>query len=175
MGITDILKQAGYKPEKSTVGDKPIMKGVFKCLFVDWAREEDKGYGEQVSGQFKIIETLAGSDSRSTFPEFRGYYKTSVEAISSKRNGLAKLLNGFFSVGKNVDTSSDEALADSLNDLKGSAEVYIKGYDEKPRKKEGDAWVDDPDGALRQGFTFLTEKNALKEAEKMKKKQGHPL
>jgi len=175
MGITDSLKAAGWVPEKSTVGDRQIMKGIFKCLFVDWKQEEDKGYGVQISGQFKIVETLVGTDSRSSFPEFRGYYKTEGEASGSKRNGLAKLLNGFFSVGKNVDTSTDEAFVESLNGLKGSAEVYIKGYEEKPRKQVDGTWVEDEGGDLKQGFTFLTEKNALKEAEKIKKKQGHPL
>ena len=175
MSIVGALQASGYKPEKSTAGDKPILKGVYKALFADWATMEDKGYGGSIYAQFKVIETLAGMDSRSSFPEFKGYFNTSAEKVNSKRNGLAKLLNGFFSVGKNVDTSSDEALVGSLNDLKGSAEVYISAYKQDARKQEGGAWVDDPDGEAKQGWTFMTEKNAQKEAEKQHKKAGHPL
>jgi hypothetical protein len=176
MGISDLLKQAGYTPEKSTIGDKPIMKGIYKAMFVDWKVQEDKGYGESIRADFKITEKLSGSDSHSQFPEFVGFFNTSAEKINSKKNGLAKLLNGFFSVGINVDSSTDEALASSLNEKKGSAEVYIKGYKKDPKMKDSEGnWVDNPDGSPKQDFCFLTFSNAKKEAEKEIKKQGHPL
>ena len=177
MSIVNALKNAGYKPEKSTVGDKPILVGVYKAMFVEWANLPDGKFGPQLSAQFKVTQALAGKDSTSGFPEFRDYYKTDTEGVSSKRNGLAKLLNGFFSVGINVDTSTDEALAASLDSLKGSAEVFIKAYVKEPQKKDeaSGEWVANPDGSNKQGFTFLTEKNAIKEAAKIHKKEGNPL
>lgn len=176
MGITDVLKGAGYTPEKSTAGDKPVLKGIYKCLFVDFKNDPEGKFGAQLMAKFQIVEKLSGMDSRSTFPQFTGYYKTDSEGATSKRNGIAKLLNGFFSVGKSVDTSSDEALIESLSSLKGSAEVYISAYKKNPRKQDDTgAWVDNPDGDVKQDFTFMTQKNAEREAAKEIKKAGHPL
>lgn len=175
MSITGTLKSAGYVPQKSTAGDKPILKGVYRCQMVEWKDMPDAKFGPQVAASFKVVETLAGMDSKSAFPEFKGYFKTDAEKINSKRDGLAKLLNGFFSVGQNIDSSSDEAFKESMDRQVGTTDVYIKGYEKKPRKQVGQEWVDDPDGELKQDFTFMTEKNAMKEAEKMKKKAGHPL
>lgn len=175
MSITGALKAGGFKPEVSTAGDKPIFEGVYKAMFTEWKDEPEGKFGPQLMAAFKITETLAGRDSSSAFPEFRDYYKTDEEGATSKRNGIAKLVNGFFSVGKNIDQSSDEAFFESLNGLVGTAEVYIKGYKKQPMKQEGDEWTEDTSKSPRQAFTFMTEKNALKEADKAKKKQGHPL
>ena len=179
MGITDVLKGAGYTPEKSTAGDRPVLKGIYKCMFVDFKNEPEGKYGPQIMAKFQITERLSGMDSRSTFPQFTAYYKTDAENANSKRGGIAKLLNGFFSVGINVDTSTDEALIESLNNLKGSAEVYISGYKKQPKKntgtKEQPVWEENPDGEVKQDFTFMTQKNAEKEAAKEVKKAGHPL
>ena len=175
MGMSDYLKAAGYKPAKSTGGDKPILKGVYKCLFVDFENQPDGKFGPQLMAKFKVVERLSGSESRSTFPEFTGYYKADGENAASLRSGVAKLFNGFFSVGLSIDSSTDEAITESLNKFKGSAEVYIKGYEKKPRKEVNGEWVDNPDGDIKQDFTFMTEKNAAKEAEKQIKKDGHPL
>lgn len=174
MSITGALKSAGYQPEKSTAGDKPILEGVYKCLFVDYKNDPEGKFGPQLGASFKIAERMAGTESHSTFPEFQGYYKTDAESAGSKRNGLAKLLNGFFSVGLKVDTTSDETLIDSLNGLKGSAEVYIKAYKQAKMEKQGEEYVE-VEGEFKQAFTFMTEKNAQKEAEKQIKKAGHPL
>lgn len=175
MSITGNLKQAGYQPEKSTAGDKPILKGVYKCQLVEWKEDKEAKFGPQVSAAFKVVERLSGSESKSRFPEFKGYYSTAEDKINSKRSGLAKLLNGFFSVGANVDTSTDEAFVESMTGHVGSTEVYIKGYEKKPHKEVNGEWVDNPEGDIKQDFTFMTEKNALKEAEKQMKKDGHRL
>lgn len=175
MSITGALKGAGYVPEKSTVGDKPILKGIYKCMFVDYKDEPQGKFGPQLMAKFQIVEKLSGMDSFSTFPQFTDYYKTDEANVNSKRSGLAKLLNGFFSTGKSVDTSTDEALTASLDSLKGSAEVFIKGYKKDPMHQVDGAWVENPDGDAKQAFTFMTEKNAQKEAAKEIKKAGHPL
>ena len=174
--VTDILKQAGYTPEKSTVGDRPILKGIYKAMFVEGKLKEPNQYGQSYAAKFKISEKLSGMDSRSQFPEFVGFYAIDEANAASAKKGIKKLLNGFFSVGKSVDTSSDEAMYASLDSLKGSAEVFISGYKKKPRKQdEAGNWIDNPDGEDKQDFAFMTEKNAKKEAEKEIKKAGHPL
>lgn len=179
MSITGALKAAGYKEEKSTVGDKIILTGIYKCLFMDWKDEPEGKFGPQLMAKFKIVEKLSGSDSFATFPEFTGYYATDVQNINSPKKGLKKLLDGFFSVGKSIDQSTEEALVESLNGLKGSAEVFIKASVKEPVKnigtKENPEWVANPDGEDAQKFDFVTEKNALKLAEKQIKKDGHPL
>jgi hypothetical protein len=175
MGVTDILKAAGFKAEKSTVGDKPILKGVYKVMFVDGKREEENEYGQSYSAQFKVIETLAGTDSRSSFPEFRGFFAIDEKNAMSAKRGIKKLLNGFCSVGISIDTSSDEAMYESLNSQKGSAELYVTGYKKKAMKRVDGEWVANEEAEAKQDFAFMTEKNAAKEAEKMIKKAGHPL
>lgn len=168
MGLVDNLKKAGFKAERSTIGAKPILEGVYRATLVEVAKMEDKGYGESIYAQFKVAEVLAGRESNSQFPEFKAYYSVAPDKIASKRNGLAKLINGLFSVGCEVSGETDEALMASLEAAKGTV-CYVKGYKEQPRKKEGDAWVEDTEKDSRQGFTFMTEKNAEKEAIKLKK------
>lgn len=175
MGVTDNLKAAGFKAEKSTAGDKPILKGVYKVMFVEGNKQEPNQYGESYMAKFKITERLSGSESHSQFPEFVDFYDVADKAASLKK-GIAKLINGFLSVGISIDQSSDEALYSSLDNQKGSAELYVNGYKKKPMKQDDSGnWVDNPDGNDKQAFVFMTEKNALKEAAKQQKKDGHPL
>lgn len=170
MSITEALKNAGYVAEKSTAGGKRILTGIYKCAFVSFKPQEDKGYGESIRADFKIEEKLSGDEPYSQFPEFVGFFSTHPDKIASKRNGLAKLLDGLFSVGIDVDKSSDEKLSESLNNAI-NASVYISAYIQKPQKKDGDKWVENPDADPKQGFTFMTQKNAEKEA---KKKESAP-
>lgn len=175
MGITDILKEGGFKPEKSTVGDKPILKGVYKVMFVEGKVNEPNQYGQSYTAKFKITERLSGSESRSTFPEFTGFFAIDEANALSAKKGIKKLINGFFSVGITLDTSSDEALYASLDAQKGSAELYVSGYKKRAMKQVDGEWVPNEDADAKQDFAFLTEKNAHKEAEKQIKKDGHPL
>lgn len=171
MNVTEALKASGFKPEKSTVGDKFIFKGVYRCSFFDVAEQEDKGYGPSIYAQFKIQETLAGDEAspNSKYPEFKGYFNTAPEKIANKRNGLAKLINGLFSAGHEVNT--DDVIA-SLTALKGVDDIFISAYKEKPRKNVGSEsapeWVDDDEADLKQGWAFMTKKNAEKKAAKTK-------
>lgn len=179
MGVTDLLKAAGFVPEKSAVGDKPILKGVYKVMFVDGKLNEPNQYGQSYNAKFKVVETLAGNDSRSGFPEFSGFFGVDEATANSAKKGIKKLLNGFFSVGITLDTSSDEALYTSLDNQKGSAELYVSGYKKKAMKnlgtKDSPNWVENAEADAKQDFAFMTEKNARKEAEKLKSKAGHPL
>lgn len=165
MGITDALKD--YVPEKSTVGEKPTLKGVYKVSLYDVAFMEDKGYGESIYAQFKIDEdgVIAGDKTYSKFPEFKAYFNCSADG-ANKKNGLKKLLDGLFSVGVDVDKSSDDALMASLTSLKGTT-MYINAWKgKKQRKKEDGTWEAEPDGGSVQKFVFMTEKNALAKAKK---------
>ena len=175
MGVTDVLKAAGFVPEKSTVGDRPILKGVYKVMFVDGKLNEPNQYGHSYNAKFKVVETLAGTDSRSSFPEFSGFYGVDEANAASAKKGIKKLINGFFSVGITLDTSSDEALYASLDAQKGSAELYVSGYKKRAMKQVDGEWVENTEADAKQDFAFLTEKNAKKEAEKAIKKAGHPL
>lgn len=176
MGVSDILKAGGFVAEKSAVGDRPILKGVYKALFVEGAVGEENQYGQSYIAKFKVTERLSGNESRSTFPEFVGFFAIDEKNALSAKKGIKKLINGFFSVGKTVDTSTDESLYTSLDALKGSAEVYVSGYLKRKTKQDADGnWVDAPEKDDKQDFAFLTEKNAKKEADKQIKKDGHPL
>jgi hypothetical protein len=170
MGISDVLKAGGFVPEKSAVGDKPILKGIYKALFVEGKVNEPNQYGQSYVAKFKVTEVLAGTKSNSQFPEFVGFYAIDEANALSAKKGIKKLINGFFSVGKTVDTSSDEALYGSLDALKGSAEVYVSAYKKKAMKQDGNGgWVENTEADAKQDFAFLTEKNAMKEAEKQNK------
>lgn len=167
MGLVDNLKAAGFKAEKSTIGDKLIYEGVYKASLFDVKQAEDKGYGTSIYAAFKIQETLAGTNSNSQYPEFKDYFSTAPDKIASKRKGLAKLINGLFSVGVEINTTDDASLLADLEARKGTV-VFIKGYKQEPRRKNEATgqWEENPDGDVKQGFTFMTEKNALKEVKK---------
>lgn len=175
MGVTDRLKEAGFKPEKSTVGDKPILKGVYKCMFVDGKLNEPNQYGQSYTAKFKVVDKLSGTDSYSMFPEFVGFFGVDEANANNAKKGIKKLINGFFSVGEKIDLSSDETMYGSFDALKGVAQVYITGYKKKAMKQVGGAWVANEEADAKQDFAFMTEANALKEAAKQVKSQGHPL
>ena len=175
MGVTDVLRSAGYVPEKSTVGDKPILKGVYKVMFVEGKLNEPNDYGQSYTARFKVSERLCGTDSRSAFPEFVGFYSVDAANALSAKKSIKKLLNGFMSVGIKIDTSSDEAMYASLDSYRGSAELYVTGYKKKSMKKVNDEWVENTEADAKQDFAFMTQKNAEKEAAKEIKKAGHPL
>lgn len=160
MNLSELLKEAGFKKELSTAGDKRILEGVYKATFVETSPKEDNGYGPSQYGAFKISEVLTGSESHSQYPEFKDYFSTSPDKIASKKKGLAKLMNGLFSVGVEADP-------DDLNSSLGT-EVFITAYKQKTWKKEGEDFVE-VEGAYKQGWTFMTEENALKEAKKKSK------
>ena len=176
MGVTDVMKKAGYVPEKSTVGDKPILKGVYKVMFIEGKLNEPNQYGQSYTAKFKVTERLSGIDSRSAFPEFVGFFAVDDENAMSAKKGIKKLLNGFMSVGITIKTDTDDSMYASLDEQRGSAELYVSGYKKKAMKQDASgAWVANEEADAKQDFAFMTEKNAKKEAEKEIKKAGHPL
>ena len=164
MSYKEVLESLGYKKEVSTAGDIPIYEGIFKATLVDAREMEDKGYGTSIWCQFHLNESLAGNDY-AVGSKISEFYNTSPDKIASKINGLGKLLNGLFSVG--IDANPDD-----LESMKAS-EVFLNLYKKKKMKKEGDGFVE-VEGEFKQGISFLTEKNALKKAERIKKNDGAP-
>jgi len=162
MNIIDRLKAAGYTPELSKSGEMPIFEGTYKATLIEISSIPDNGYGESILAKFQATECLEG-DEYGLGKKFSDFYSTSDENISNNRKGLAKLLNGLFSVGIEVDGT-----VESLERQLGSAEVFINAYKkQKMQKDESSAtgWSK-IEGEFKQAFTFMTEKNALKESKK---------
>jgi hypothetical protein len=145
-------------------------------MFVDGKVNEPNQYGQSYTAKFKVVEKLAGMDSFSQFPEFVGFFAIDEANAMNAKKGIKKLINGFCSVGITLDTSSDEAMYASFDAQKGSAILFVSGYKKKAMKQdEGGNWIENTEADAKQDFCFMTLKNAEREAEKLKKKQGHPL
>jgi len=170
MNYAEALQGADYKKEVSTSGEFPILEAVAKATFTDFKEWEDKGFGPSLSAQFIVSEVIAGQDF-ALEKKVSEFFNTSPDKIGSKTNGLAKLLNGFFSVG--VDVSVDENFINNLNDVRGT-EVYLNLFKKKKMKKNDDGTFSEVEGEYKQGLSFMTEKNAIKKAERIKKESGAP-
>lgn len=167
MSISEALKEAGFKVEKSTAGEAPIYEGTYKAVLTEVGENKESQFGgTQIYCAFKISETLCGRDSNSQYPEFKGYFRTDAERAASKRNGIAKVLNGLFSVNIEADP-------DNLEAQKG-AEVFISGYKQKKMVKNDDGTFSEVEGEFKQGWTFMTENNALKAVKKAEAKGDAP-
>lgn len=190
MSFTQALKSAGYEPKASTAGDRTIYNGIYKLMLTEFKNLPDNKWDNgdlnpQVVAGFKIVEggTLAGSDVyKSDFPDVRGYYSTSDEMASNRKRGIAKLIDGFMSVGVNVNGTTDEETISNIQAKIGTVEVYMRLYPDWANvKDDGGNWSKkkkDEDGidvAPFQAHSFLTLKNAEKMAKSMQKKAGHPL
>lgn len=165
MSLVDALKNAGFKPEKSTEGEFKPFEGVYRTEFVkaDDRPANDKG-GRCLVCEFKIAETLSGKESFSQFNEFRKYIALEGEDVTDKKKGLPWIINALFTAGVEVSGTTDEELLESIQNALGTS-VYVRAYGWKP---------EDADRA-RQMFVVMKEDKALKKAEDLKKKQGHPL
>lgn len=188
MGFTDVMKQAGYEPKASTVGDKTVYTGIYKMLMVGAEDKRDAKWdngdpNSSVVGKFKIVERLAGDEPyKSDYPEVTGYYSTSEKDATNRKKGIAKLLDGLASVGVAASGADDDSTVEKLKSLVGSAEVYMKlSPDWKNVKDDAGNWSkkkkdeDGVDVAPFQAHSFLTEANAKKLAKLMQTKAGHPL
>lgn len=165
MSLVDALKKSGFKPEKSSEGDFQPFEGVYVTQFAkaDDMPANDKG-GRSLRVEFKITETLAGKDSRSQFSEFKKYLALEGEKAMDKKKGLPWIINALFTAGVEVSGQTDEELMESIQNALGTT-VYVRAYSFKP---------EDADKAI-QMFVVMKEDKAIKKAEEVKKKQGHPL
>lgn len=165
MGIVEALKASGFKAEKSTEGEFQPFEGVYVTQFVkaDEIPANEKG-GKSLLVGFKITEALAGKESRSQFTEFKKYLALEGEKVADKKKGMPWIINALFTAGVEVSGNTDEELLDSIRQALGTS-VYVRAYGFKP---------DDADKAI-QMFVVMKEEKAIKKAEEVKKKQGHPL
>ena len=165
MSLVDALKQSGFKPEKSTEGEFQPFDGVYATQFVkaEDMPANDKG-GRSLRVEFKITETLAGKDSHSNFSEFKKYLALEGDKVADKKKGLPWIINALFTAGVEVSGQTDEALLESIQGALGTT-VYMRAYGFKP---------EDADKSF-QMFVVMKEDKAIKKAEEVKKKQGHPL
>ena len=165
MSLVDALKQSGFKPEKSTEGEFQPFDGVYATQFVkaEDMPANDKG-GRSLRVEFKITETLAGKDSHSNFSEFKKYLALEGDKVADKKKGLPWIINALFTAGVEVSGNTDAELIESIQGALGTT-IYVRAYGFKP---------DDAEKAI-QMFVVMKEDKAIKKAEELKKKQGHPL
>ena len=165
MSLVDALKQSGFKPEKSTEGEFQPFDGVYATQFVkaEDRPANDKG-GRQLVVEFKISEVLAGKESFSKFNEFKKYLNLEGELATDKKKGIPWIINALFTAGVEVSGDTDEALIESIQSALGTT-VYLRAYGFKPEDAE----------KAYQMFVVMKEDKAIKKAEEVKKKQGHPL
>ena len=189
MSFTKAMQESGYEPKASTSGDKTIHNGVYKLMLTEFKNEPDGKWDDgspksQVVAGFKVTERLAGSEVyKSDYPDVRGYYSTDAKNAADRKKGIAKLIDGFMSVGINVNGKSDEETISNINNQIAVGEVYMHLFPDwrNVKNDETGAWSKkkkDEDGidvAPFQNHTFLTLKNAEKKAKAMQKAAGHPL
>ena len=188
MSFTKAMKAAGYEPKASTAGDKVVYNGVYKMMLTEFKNEPDGKWADgqpnpQVIAGFKCSERLVGTDIfKSDYADLRGYYSTADDMAANRKKGIAKLIDGFMSVGINVNGATDEETISNITAQIAVAEVYVHMFpDWRNVKDEGGNWSKkkkDEDGIdvpAFQGHTFMTEKNADKKVKAMQKAAGHPL
>src|SRR3990167_8309422 len=165
MSLVEQLKASGFKPEKSTEGEFQPFEGVYATQFVkaDDRPANDKG-GRCLVCEFKISEVLAGKESFSKFNEFRKYLALEGDDAVDKKKGLPWIINALFTAGVEVSGATDEELIASIQGAFGTT-VYLRAYGFKPEDSE----------KTFQMFNVMKEDKAMKKAEEIKKKQGHPL
>lgn len=188
MSFTKAMQDAGYEPKASTAGDKVIYNGVYKLMLTEFKDEPDSKWDDgtpkpQVVAGFKVTERLAGTDVfKSDYPDVKGYYSTADDIAANRKKGIAKLIDGFMSVGINVRGQSDEETIANITAQIAVGEVYMNLFpDWRNVKDDSGNWSKkkkDDDGidvAPFQNHNFLTQKNADKKAKSMQKKAEHPL
>lgn len=165
MDLVKMLQESGFKPEKSTEGEFQPFDGVYITQFV---KCEDKPANEKggrcLVVEFKINEALAGKDSFSQFNEFKKYLALEGDKAVDKKKGLPWIINTLFTAGVEVSGQTEAELLESIQNALGTT-VHMRAYGFKP--EDGDKTY--------QIFNAMKEDKAVKKAQDIKKKQGHPL
>lgn len=166
MSIVDSLNKGRmFKKEKSTEGEFRALKGIYHVTFVKQEQVEGRDGGPMaLRAEFKVVETLSGTDSYAKFPEFRKFYIIEGEGAGDKKKGIGALLNALFTAGIDVSTESDEVMFEGIKQSLG-ADMYVSAR----------GWTPDDSDKEVQLFNFMKETVAIKKAEKEREKVGHPL
>lgn len=165
MSLVDMLKQSGFKPEKSTEGEFQPFDGVYQTQFckADVMPANEKG-GKSLRVEFKITEVLAGKESFSKFSEFKKYLALEGDMATDKKKGVPFIINALFTAGLEISGATDDELIENIQGAIGTS-VYVRAYGFKPEDAEKSFQI----------FLVMNEKAALKKAAEIKKKNGHPL
>jgi len=154
MSFTQALTQSGFKKEKSTEGEFTPLEGFYKVQFVVAEQEVSKKTQEQqLRVEFKITETIQGSESNSKFNEFRRWLALEGEDVASNKKGIPFIINALFTAGVDVDTSNDAALIAAIEGALGT-EMFVKAW----------GWTPEDGNRAFQSFVFMKEEIALKKA-----------
>ena len=158
MSLTDKLREAGFKPSQNTDGEFKPYTGTYKVETKVLRPDVDDKGQKFYQAEWNIIETLEGMPKRdSKYSAFRKRYF--IDDPDKGLDNLKKLLNDFFTIGVELDQSSDEAFEESFKSAIGS-QGYIRGWE----------WT--PDGKDRAQQSFVIQKAQV--AEKKRSTQSLP-
>lgn len=159
MGLTDTLRNQGYKPKASTDGIWEPYKGTYKVSWVTCRLETDEKNGNvrYIQAEWNIVETLEGMEKReSKYADFKKRYYIEGDDAEKAAKNLQKFLDDAFTFGVDISTASDEAMIADFSKLIG-----VEGYMR--------AWVWTPEGKdPTQSISIVQERVALKK----KKSEG---
>ena len=163
MSLVDMLKQAGFKPEKSTEGEYQPLEGIYKVQFVKAEQvKSDKTGTNQLRCEFKVTETLTGDDSYSKFNEFRKFLALEGENANSPKKGVKFILNAIYTAGTDISLGDNETeLISNIQSALGTT-VYMNAY----------GWTPEDSEKTIQMFNPMKESVAIKKAEEARKKSG---
>ena len=141
MGITDVLRKQGWKPEASTDGEWNPYKGVYKVGIAALRKEKaEDSEVEYYQLELDIVEALSGDAKReSKYPAFRRRFYLDGDKAT---DNVKKLLNTLFTWGITLETSSDATMEAGFADTIGH-EGYLRAWGWTPEGKDQatQSWV----------------------------------
>jgi hypothetical protein len=156
MGLFDAVKAGGFVPKVNEDGVWKPYDGDYLCEWKTLRKEDRKDGSSYYIAEWEIIQTFDGMQKReSKYPAFKQYYSFDLSSDGSderQKKELEKLLKDAFTVGVELDASSDDALATSAEALIGK-QTYIHAFPKKSWKQEGGEWVENPDKGMKQGIS----------------------
>lgn len=163
--LGDAIKAGGYVPKANEDGIFKPYSGDYYCDWTTLRKETRKDGSSYWLAEWNITEVLDGMQKReSKYADFRKFYSFDLESDGTDERqvkALQDLKDDAFTVGVELDDSSDEALAASAGALIGK-QTYIHAFEAKSWKKEGDAWVENEEKGKKQGVSIRQGKLALK-------------
>ena len=157
MGLTDALRQQGFRPSENVDEDFPPIAGEYKAVVKAIRPEQTDGMKDRYLAQFKIVQTLSGdmADNRVLLRSYRiGGVKFDKSAVTEQEavEAIKAMANDAMTCGVALDLSSDEALEDSLAGWLDK-ECYLRAWHFSPK--------DEPERKIQQ-FKVKREKDLRK-------------
>lgn len=140
MGLVDTLVQSGFQPEVNQDSQFEVLAGQYRCSWMvlrPEAEDTAKNRPARWAAQFVIEEALEGTHVNIDLaPEKRRRF---FKSYTKDADGAKKLLNDLFTVGVELDTSSDEAFEASFDRAIGKP-VFIRSWGWTPEQtRDGQA------------------------------------